>query len=745
MAGDWMIGVSKLLSRVLLLFEEQEGSGDVLQTLQASSESLRSRLAVALASEKATKLSSQASNFAQIGWNRRERLIGTLKRQQGLPLVLFKGNATRSQRLGAGQLLEVLDSPSDHQVNSEAILPHCAIAELAILNTTDTFERAMILLNAPTLVIPVNFFKCLLVVVYFKRGQQHPLDGLFGINLSNVDGPSMNRSQRRVSLGRAQLNGRKAYFEHTTACCSILFSVHIKLMFSRHRLALHIAPQVSVATLEAAVLLGADQQFGMERIFLRQQKQLIDIGLAISDTDHGDGAAQLALQASGSLETLKPLVALFLFNRSLVTLGPLTELLGIARPDLNIDQAHRRARSAIGHGVVHQNALGTIDTFINGSEPFHVRVSVIVKAGGVLDRQHDLHVRAGDSLHRGVIVRRKDSLHRHSVVPEQSISGFGLGAALTRLRYIGLRLCVEIARHHQQSLAVAPIAQAHPAKLLFCPIPRRLGCFAQTPRRTARRTRLLAQTLLPVRLQRVDIDVFDWLFLSMLSILTPPTASLSDMNPIGRTVRGGGKTFGLNIGLQQQRLITIRLGPILGQAFLRQRQNFGSEVFYPHAARNDKTRVGNHLGQMTLTGRVTPTNPAIARFQIKGRRTEGQRSQPSLITTDQVAQLRSTQRSIPQVVMGRYQLLPLQVQSAIFRTDQHQLKPPKLFERVYQLRRDIQARPSQARLPRAYRAQRRWQLDQSAFSQTTQRYPTVQRLYSPILAAPVQPMANSTR
>ena len=143
--------------------------------------------------------------------------------------------------------------------------------------------------------------------------------------------------------------------------------------------------------------------------------------------------------------------------------------------------------------------------------------------------------------------------------------------------------------------------------------------------------------------------------------------------------------------------------------------------------------------------RMTPANPALTRLQMQSRRTEGQRSQPSLVTADEVTQLRATQRSVSQIVMGGYQLLPLQVQTAILRAHQHQLKPAQLLDRALKLRRHMQSSPSKARWAKAHSAARRWQLDQSALGQTAQRYPAVHRLGPAILSAPAQPLADLPR
>src|SRR6266511_4056292 len=670
MAGDWEVGVSGLLlHRMLMLFEDQESSGDVLEALQAASEGCRAGLAVALAAKKTSELSGEACDFAQVEWRGGQQLMGTFKGQQRLPLVLFKSNATRLQWTSAREFLDVFDSPSHHQVNG----------------------------------------------------------------------------QRRIVFGRAQLHWRKANLQHTIAGRSARASRQMKHTLTRHRLALHVRPQVSIAVLESAVLLGSDQKLGMQRIFLRQQKQLVNIGLAIPHTDYRGGRSQLALQSRRTRKTLEPFMALLLFDRSLVAGDSLAELFGITCQDLDIDQAHRRSLGGIGHGVVHENALRAVDMLINRPQPFHVRVSVIVKAGGVLHHQHHGSFLARNSLHGRVIVRGKDGIDLHTLMLKEPIRRFGPSTALTSLRNIGTGLRIEITRHSKKPLAMASITQPDTAKLLFRPVPCWLGWFGARCGQQTRWTRLFAQTLLPVRDQRVEINILDRLFLSVLAVLTTATAALSHVDPVGRPVTRRFKTRRLNIGLQKQGLITIRLRPILWQTFLHPCQHLGSQILHPYPARNDKPRVGHHLGQMILMRSMTPANPALARLQMQSRCTEGQRSQPSLVTADQVTQLRATQRSVSQIVMGGYQLLPLQVQTAILRAHQHQLKPAQLLDRALKLRRHMQSSPSKARWAKAHSAARRWQLDQSALGQTAQRYPAVHRLGPAILSAPAQPLADLPR
>ena len=342
-------------------------------------------------------------------------------------------------------------------------------------------------------------------------------------------------------------------------------------------------------------------------------------------------------------------------------------------------------------------------------------------------------------------MRGKQSVDLHGLVLKQSISGFGFGAALTSLRNIGCGAGKEIARHHTQPLAMASIAQPHKAKLLFRPIPRWLGWFGANGSRKARWTRLFAQKPLAVSHQRVEINVFDRLVLAVLAILATTTAGLAHVDPISRTVRGGAKTVRLNVGLQQKRPITIRLGPILWQTPLRQRQHFGSQIFDPHPTRNHKARVGYHRGQVILTRRMAPADPTLARLQIQRSRTEPQRSQIAMLKGYQVAHLRAAQRAVSEIMMGRYQLLPLPIERAILRGHQNQLQPAHLLERPFEFRRNVQLRLRKAWSAKAHPATRGWQIDQATPLQAQKRQSAARGFGLAVGSAPIEPVANPTR
>src|SRR5882724_6634675 len=368
------------------LFANQEADGDVVQALQAASDRYGAGLAIAVAAEEPAKLSSEARDLMHAGCSGRQRLIRALKGKQRLPLVLLKSNGTRRLGCGARKLLDVLDSPCHHQVNGEAVLPNRAIAELAVLDAANALDRPVILFDAPASFVPVDLLQRLLQIIDLIGGQQHPLHGLFlrrRMDLGDIDGPNPERPERGLALGGTQLHWSKANLKHCMAWRSPLFSGNVHHSLTRHRLSFHILPQTLALVYDAPIALGSNQKLGVGGIPFRQQKQLVDIGFAVSHTDHGAGPAKLALQARGGAKALEPFKTFFLLNGPLVTSDTLAELFRIARPHLDINQAHGRALGGVSHRVVQKKALRSVDPFVDRSQPFHLGMGVIVKASGV--------------------------------------------------------------------------------------------------------------------------------------------------------------------------------------------------------------------------------------------------------------------------------------------------------------------------------------------------------------------------
>src|SRR5438128_186648 len=155
------------------LFAEQETEREIVEALQASSDRCGAGLAIALAAEKTSQLSSHPRHLMHAGCSRRQRLIGVLEGKQRLPLVLLKGNG-------------------------ETVLPNRAVSELTALNTADALDRPMILLDAPAPLVPVDLLQSLLEIVHLNGGQQHPLHSIFfrrRIHLSDIHRPHRKCSE----------------------------------------------------------------------------------------------------------------------------------------------------------------------------------------------------------------------------------------------------------------------------------------------------------------------------------------------------------------------------------------------------------------------------------------------------------------------------------------------------------------------------------------------------------------------
>src|SRR2546428_9479930 len=147
---------------------EQDSGNNIMKALQATCESDGAGFTVTLAAEKPAQLSRQACDLTHARGSRWQRQLGTLQRKHRLPLVLVKRNRSRCLGLGACQFLNMLDSPGHHQVNSETVLPHRAITELAVLDAANAFAGLVILLVHPTFVFHVDLFDRLLVLIDFE-------------------------------------------------------------------------------------------------------------------------------------------------------------------------------------------------------------------------------------------------------------------------------------------------------------------------------------------------------------------------------------------------------------------------------------------------------------------------------------------------------------------------------------------------------------------------------------------------
>ena len=268
-------------------------------------------------------------------------------------------------------------------------------------------------------------------------------------------------------------------------------------------------------------------------------------------------------------------------------------------------------------------------------------------------------------------------------------------------------------------------------ELLFGPIDRRFQ-----PRRRDKRG-LFAQHAPPAFAERQRIDVLDGLAACHFTVLTPSPPRCAQVFPVRRLIARPSKALLVDEGLQEHRLVSVPLEPILAKSTHAERQDFRGQVGHRNPGRNQEARVRYHVTQVGRAGSLTPANPLIACRNVPCRRTESERPHPSSLTPDQVAHLRAHQWTRPQVVM-RHQALPRLVQLALEARHQDHPQPTQLCQRA---KDRIFAAVKAARhlLGAWHLTLRLGQLDQATTMQSQKRDATTDLLGLTIGTLPIQP------
>ena len=130
---------------------------NIVQTLLPKPDRLRSRVAVALAAEKAAETGDHAHIFMRCGG--RPIDDGPLENKTGqrLPVVLFTKDGARNVGNFTAEFGHVMDAPSYNHIDSETSFDGIGISELTFFDLAATLEGLVIDLDAPTFGIPSEF------------------------------------------------------------------------------------------------------------------------------------------------------------------------------------------------------------------------------------------------------------------------------------------------------------------------------------------------------------------------------------------------------------------------------------------------------------------------------------------------------------------------------------------------------------------------------------------------------------
>jgi len=114
-------------------------------------------------------------------------------------------------------------------------------------------------------------------------------------------------------------------------------------------------------------------------------EEFIDIGLALSDTDHV-GVGTCCGNCRYRLETGQPLAAFLLFDGTLAALLLFAEPCRVPRPALGREKPQGGPVSIDGQGTVEQQTVCTGRCVANRTESCRGKVSTVVETGGILKR-----------------------------------------------------------------------------------------------------------------------------------------------------------------------------------------------------------------------------------------------------------------------------------------------------------------------------------------------------------------------
>ena len=152
--------------------------------------------------------------------------------------------------------------------------------------------------------------------------------------------------------------------------------------------------------------------------------------------------------------------------------------------------------------------------------------------------------------------------------------------------------------------------------------------------------------------ERIYPDAFDGLRVAMESVELAASLGITQVLPVGGFVAGAGEARLFNEGFEQQRAIRVARVPVFGQASTDQREGARSEVTTGYPRQDEEARVVDDEVQTVSALRCGPTDRSIARLGFPGARSKAKNSDDVPCGTYEVAQLRSGQELVTEIVMA---------------------------------------------------------------------------------------------
>src|SRR5450759_604874 len=152
--------------------------------------------------------------------------------------------------------------------------------------------------------------------------------------------------------------------------------------------------------------------------------------------------------------------------------------------------------------------------------------------------------------------------------------------------------------------------------------------------------------------ERIYPDAFDGLRVAMESVELAASLGITQVLPVGGFVAGAGEARLFNEGFEQQRAIRVASVPVFGQASTDQREGARGEVTTGYPRQDEEARVVDDQMQVSLALLAAPADGVIARLSFPGARAEAEHGDDFPCSAHEVAQLRTGQGLMSEVVMA---------------------------------------------------------------------------------------------
>lgn len=144
----------------------------------------------------------------------------------------------------------------------------------------------------------------------------------------------------------------------------------------------------------------------------------------------------------------------------------------------------------------------------------------------------------------------------------------------------------------------------------------------------------------------------------VLDIELAPALGLTEVDPVRRLVAGSTKARGLDEGLDQDRMISVALLPVVSEPPSRHAQKPGGKVAAVNPGQDEESGVVDHKMEPALALRGGPADEAVARRRLPRRGAESKQGENPVVGSGKVSQLRTWERLVAQVMIAVDVLVP---------------------------------------------------------------------------------------